>query len=63
MGPMPSPNIDMENIPDLTDDCDEEEEDEEPYVGEDTLKEGDHLFFTTIPCGAEFIWATSNVLQ
>jgi hypothetical protein len=59
---MPSPNIDMEDIPDLTDDCDEEEEDEEPYVGEDTLK-GGHLFSTTIPCEAEFIWATSNVSQ
>jgi hypothetical protein len=60
---MPSPDIDMEDIPDLTDDCDEEEEDKEPYVGEDTLEEGDCLFFATIPCEAEFIRATSNVLQ
>jgi hypothetical protein len=62
-GPMPSPDIDMEDIPDLTDDCDKEEEDKEPYMGEGTLEEGDYLFFTMIPCEAEFIWATSNVSQ
>jgi hypothetical protein len=60
---MPSSNIDMEDIPDLVDDCNEEEEDKEPYVGEDILEEGDCLFFTIIPCEAKFIWATSNVSQ
>lgn len=57
-GPLPSPDSDMD-IPDLVDDC--EDDDEEPYVGEDTLKDGDRIFATTIPCKAEFVWATSNV--
>jgi hypothetical protein len=67
VGPMPSPDVDMEDIPDLSmdpdDKDDEDEEDEEPYMGEDQLKEGDRLFTTTIPCEAKFIRATSNVLQ
>lgn len=65
-GPMPSPDVDMEDIPDLSmdpDDEDDEDEDEKPYVGEDQLEEGDRLFTTTIPCEAEFIRATSNVSQ
>ena len=41
------------DIPDLVDDSDEE--DEEPYVGEDALKEGDRVFAATIPCEAEFV--------
>jgi hypothetical protein len=60
---MPSPDIDMEDIPDLTPDPDEEDEDEEPYTGEDQLEEGDRLFTTTIPCEAEFVCAMSNISQ
>lgn len=59
-GPLPSPDIDMD-IPDLVDDSDDE--DEEPYVGEDALEEGDRVFAATIPCEAEFVRATSNVSQ
>jgi hypothetical protein len=50
---MPSPDVDMEDIPDLSmdpDDEDDEDEDEKPYVGKDQLEEGDRLFTTTIPC-------------
>ena len=54
-GPLPSLDIDMD-IPDLVDD-----EDEELYVGEDALEDGDCVFIATIPCEAEFIWATSRV--
>jgi hypothetical protein len=61
---MPSPDVD---IPDLVIDPDDKEDerdtDEMPYVGDNQLKEGDRLFATTIPCEAEFIWATSNVSQ
>ena len=49
------------DIPDLVDDSDNE--DDEPYVGEDALKDGDCVFTATVPCKAEFVWATSNVLQ
>ena len=49
------------DIPDLVDDSDDK--DEEPYVREDVLKDGDCIFTATIPCEMEFIWATSNVLQ
>ena len=59
-GPLPSPDIDMD-IPDLVDDSNNK--DDELYVGEDTLKDGDHVFAATIPCKTEFVWATSNVLQ
>ena len=57
-GPLPSLDIDM-NIPDLVEDSDDE--DEELYVGEDALVNGDCVFIATIPCEAEFIWATSRV--
>ena len=60
VGPLPSPDIDMD-IPDLVDDSDDE--DDEPYVGEDALKDGDHVFTAMVPCKAEFIQATSNVSQ
>ena len=59
-GPLPSPDIDMD-IPDLVDDSNNE--DEELYVGEDALKDGDCIFTVMIPCEAEFRWATSNVSQ
>jgi DUF917 family protein len=60
---MPSVDIDMEDIPDLAPVSDDEENDDEPYVGEDALKDGDHVFVATIPCKAEFIRAMSNVSQ
>ena len=60
MGPLPSPDINMD-IPDLMDDF--EDKDKEPYVGKDALEDGDRIFVATIPCEAEFVWATSNVLQ
>jgi hypothetical protein len=66
-GPMPSPDVEMDEISDLAIDLDDEEDErdaeETPYVGDDQLEEGDRLFATTIPCEAEFIWATSNVSQ
>ena len=49
------------NIPDLVDDSNNE--DDEPYVGEDALEGGDQVFTVTIPCEVEFIRATSNVSQ
>ena len=49
------------DLPDLVDDSDDS--DEELYIGEVVLEDGDHIFTVTIPCEAEFIWATSNVLQ
>jgi hypothetical protein len=56
---MPLTDVDMEDIPDLAPDSD----DEEPYVGEDALEDGDRIFIATIPCEAEFIRATLNVSQ
>jgi hypothetical protein len=57
-GPMPSADVDMDDIPDLAPDSDDDSDDEEPYTGKDLLEEGDHLFMATIPCEAEFIQAT-----
>jgi hypothetical protein len=54
-GPMPLIGIDMVDIPDLTPYSDDDEDDDEPYVGEDVLKDGDHVFIATISCEAEFI--------
>ena len=48
-------------IPDLVDNSDDE--DDELYVGEYTLEDGDHIFTVTIPCEVEFIQVTSNVSQ
>jgi hypothetical protein len=64
-GPMPEPDVEMEDIPNLGDvsDEEEEEEEEEPYAGEDAMEEGDQLFTATIPCEAEFICALSNISQ
>ena len=46
-GPMPSPDIAIEDVPDLVPDVDDE--DDEPYTGDDAL-EGDYVFVTTTPC-------------
>jgi hypothetical protein len=62
-GSMPSTDVDMEDIPDLAPDSDDDEDNDEPYVGEDVLEDGDRIFVATIPCEAEFIQATSNVSQ
>jgi hypothetical protein len=62
-GPMPSVDVDMEDIPDLAPVSNDDEDDDEPYVGEDALKDGDCIFIATIPCEAEFIRATLNILQ
>jgi hypothetical protein len=66
-GPMPSLNVEMDNIPDLVIDPDDEEDEwdteETLYVGDDQLKEGDRLFTTMIPCEVESIWATLNISQ
>ena len=59
-GPLPSPDIDMD-IPDLVNDCDDDDDD--LYISEDALKEGDRIFVATVPCEAEFIQATSDVSQ
>jgi hypothetical protein len=40
-GPMPKPDIEMEDIPDLGDVSDDKEEEEEPYAGEDAMEDGD----------------------
>jgi hypothetical protein len=60
---MPSTDVDMEDIPNLAPNSDDDEDDDKPYVGEDALEDGDCIFVATIPCEAEFIQATSNVSQ
>ena len=60
-GPMPIPNITTEDIPDLV--LDEDNEDNKSYTGDDALEEGDCVFIATIPCKAEFIHTTLNILQ
>jgi hypothetical protein len=52
---MPSADIDMEDIPNLAPDSDDGEDNDEQYVGEDALEDGDRVFVATIPCKAEFI--------
>ena len=58
---MPSPDIDMEDIPEFPglfkdEDEDEDEDDEnEPYTSEDSLEDRDCVFVAMIPCKAEFI--------
>jgi hypothetical protein len=44
----------MEDIPDLAPGLDDDDDDE-PQVGEEALDDGDHIFVATIPCEAEFI--------
>jgi Reverse transcriptase (RNA-dependent DNA polymerase)/Retroviral aspartyl protease len=61
-GPMPKPDIEMEDIPDLSEVSKDEEEDE-PYTGEDAMEEGDWLSTVTIHCEAEFICASLNISQ
>jgi hypothetical protein len=61
-GSMPEPDIEMEDIPELSEVSKDEEEDE-PYTGEDAIEEGDRLFTAMIPCKAEFIQASSNISQ
>jgi hypothetical protein len=60
---MPSTDADMEDIPNLMPNSDDNEDDDEQYVGEDALEDGDCIFIATILCEAEFIRATSNILQ
>jgi hypothetical protein len=60
---MPSTDVDMEDIPNLAPDSDNDEDNDELYVGEDAPKDGDHTFIATIPCEAECIRAMSNVSQ
>jgi hypothetical protein len=62
-GPMPKPDVEMEDIPNLSDVSDDDDEEKEPYTGEDAMEEGDRLFTATIPCEVEFICALSNILQ
>ena len=59
-GPLPSLDIDMD-VPNLVDGCDDDDDD--LYIGEDALEEGDCIFIATVPCEAEFIQATSDVSQ
>ena len=60
-GPMPSPDIVIEDIPDLVPDKDNE--DDKPYIGDNALEEGDQIFVATIPCEVEFIQAMLNISQ
>jgi hypothetical protein len=62
-GPMPEPDVKMEDIPNLSNVSDDEDEEEEPYTGEDVMEEGDQLFTATIPCKVEFIRTSSNISQ
>jgi hypothetical protein len=52
---MPSSGMDMEDIPNLAPNSDDDDNDDKPHVGEEVLKDGDHVFMATIPCQAEFI--------
>ena len=52
-GLMPSPDIAIEDIPDLV--SDEDDKDEESYTGDDALEEGDQIFVATILCKVECI--------
>ena len=57
-GPMPMPDIEMDDILDFMDlynEDDDEEMAERPPVEDDQLEEGDRLFTMAVPCEAEFI--------
>jgi hypothetical protein len=54
-GPMPSTDVDMEDIPDLAPDSNDNEDGDKPYVGENALEDRDRVFVATIPCKVEFI--------
>lgn len=63
---MPSHDVEMDDVldfVDLDDEDNEEEAQEYTPAADDQPEEGDRLFATTVPCEAEFIWATSNILQ
>jgi hypothetical protein len=47
--------MDMEDIPDLAPNLDDNDDNDEPQVGEEALEDSDQVFAATIPCGAEFI--------
>jgi hypothetical protein len=52
---MPSSGMDMEDMPDLAPDLDNDDNNDKPHMGEEALKDSDHIFVATIPCKAEFI--------
>jgi hypothetical protein len=60
-GEMLNPDVDMEDIPELSED--KEEEEEEPYIGNNALEKGDQVFIATILCKAEVICAMPNISQ
>ena len=66
---MPSPDIDMEDIPefpglfDNDNDDNDKDSNSKPYSGEDSIKDGNCIFIMTTHCKAEFIQATSNISQ
>jgi hypothetical protein len=55
--------MDMEDIPDLTPNSDNDDDNDEPHVWEEVLKDDDCVFVATIPCKAEFIQAMLKVSQ
>ena len=58
---MPTPNIVINDVPDHVED--EDDEDGEPYTGDNALEEGDHMFIAMIPSEVEFIQAMLNFSQ
>jgi hypothetical protein len=55
---MPSPDVEMDDIPDFVDLDDEDEDEgaqEHTPASDEQLEEGDRLFTTMVPCEAEFI--------
>jgi hypothetical protein len=52
---MPSSGMDTEDIPNLTPNSDDNDDNDEPHVREEVLEDGDHVFMATIPCEVEFI--------
>jgi hypothetical protein len=60
---MPSSGTNMEDIPNLAPDSDNNNGNDKPQVGEEALDDSGHVFVATIPCEAEFIQATLNILQ
>ena len=64
---MPSPDIEMDDVPDFVMDLDDEDDYEEagehPSKEGEQFEEGNRLFATAVPCEAEFIQATSNISQ
>jgi hypothetical protein len=58
---MPSPNVEMDDIPDLDDKDDDEGMGERPPAEDNQLEEGNRLFTMAVPCEAKFIRATSKM--